>query len=99
MYLKIMSGEDAPDGDSRKCFRLIDDVLDVEFGRLITPAGEKLPANRLIANQGPTVKVFLKNGTPAETVHLEGNAYLMNEAGETIASFGVCPYMRPRRRD
>jgi len=33
VYLKIMSEEDAPDGDSRKTFRILADVLSVEFTR------------------------------------------------------------------
>jgi hypothetical protein len=33
MYLKIMSGENAPDGDTRKTFRLLDEVIAVRAAR------------------------------------------------------------------
>ena len=93
MYLKIMSGEDAPDGDTRKTFRIMADVLSVEFSRELSAAEAKKPENRLIANQGPMAKVLFRSG-PGETFWPEGNCYLMNDAGETIASFGVAPYRK-----
>jgi hypothetical protein len=98
MYLKVMSGEDIPDGDSRKTFTIHADVLTAKFDRAVLPADVKKPENRLIANQAPRVVVFFKNG-PGETFWPEGNCYLMNDDGETIAQFGVHPYVKPRERN
>ena len=96
MYLKIMSGDNAPDGDSRKTFRILDEVVAVNFDRIIAPKDEKKPEHRLVANRGPKAEVTFKAqaGLPpiTETFWPEGNCYLMNEAGDTIASFGVAPY-------
>lgn len=91
MYLKMMSAENAPDGDSRKTFRILSDVLSVEFTRLLSDKEAKKPENRLVANQGPKASVLFRTG-PGETFWPEGNCYLMNDAGDTIASFGVAPY-------
>jgi hypothetical protein len=91
MYLKIMSAENAPDGDSRKTFRIIADVLSVEFTRELSAKEAAKPENRLISNRSPKATAMFRAG-PAETFWPEGNCYLMNEAGDTIASFGVAPY-------
>ena len=95
MFLKIMSGENCPDGDSRKTFTLLTNVIKVKFGRRLNAAEAKKPENRLIANRGPTAEVLFEavSGLPSmtETFQVEGNCYLMNEAGDTIASFGVAP--------
>lgn len=81
MFLKIMSGEDAPDGDTRKTFRLLDDVIAVDFQR--------------DSNQKPSVTVTFITG-PGETFAPEGNCYLMNDDGDTIAAFGIAPYVPVR---
>ena len=64
--------------------------------RIIAPKDEKKPEHRLVANRGPKAEVTFKAqaGLPpiTETFWPEGNCYLMNEAGDTIASFGVAPY-------
>ena len=103
MYLKIMSGENAPDGDTRKTFRLLDDVTAVNFERIIAPKDANKPEHQLVANRGPKADVTFKAqpGVPpvTETFWPEGNCYLMNEAGDTIASFGVSPYVPNRSRD
>ncbi len=84
MYLKIMSGEDAPDGDSRKTFRILGNVAAVNFSR----QGQKAVA-----------EVTFASG-PGETFFPEGNCYLLStENGDTIASFGAAPYVRHRERD
>ena len=44
MFLKMMSGENAPDGDSRKTFRILDDVTAVDFRR--DPQGIALAQSR-----------------------------------------------------
>ena len=77
MFLKMMSGENAPDGDSRKTFRILDDVTAVDFRR--DPDGKAMAA------------VTFRQG-PGETFSPGGNCYLLNDAGDTVASFGVAPY-------
>lgn len=74
MYLKLMSDDHAADSDSRKRFILHDGVISVEFDR----DGEGGAA---------VAHVVFERGEP-ETFTLEGNAYVMNESGKTIASFG-----------
>lgn len=81
MYLKLMSGEDAPDSDSRKSFTIHSGVLSCDFGRN-GPQGQA------------TAYVVFERGDP-ETFTLEGNAYLMNEAGKTIGQFGPMPIPSP----
>lgn len=76
MFLKIMSGEDAPDSDSRKTFQLLDHVASAEFER---------------ENGRALAHVLFVSGEE-ESYPLEGNAYLMNDAGKTVASFGSAPY-------
>ena len=78
MFLKIMSGENAPDGDSRKSFRLLDNVTMVDFRR--GPQGIAL------------AHVAFETG-PAENFEPGGNCYLLNDDGDTIASFGIMPYV------
>jgi hypothetical protein len=96
MYLKIMGAENAPDDDSRVCFRILDDVTAVNFERIVAPKDEHKPENRLIANRGPKAEVTFRAapGAPpyTETFWPEGNCYLMNENGRTIATFGVAPF-------
>lgn len=75
MFLKIMSGEDAADSDSRKTFQLLDNVESAEFKRESDKA---------------LVAVLFKNGD-TEDFDCPGNAYLMNDAGKTVASFGSAP--------
>jgi hypothetical protein len=75
MIVKLMSGETAPDEDSRKLFHLIADVTYVAFSRrdgvpFISIGGER-------------------EDRELESFKLEGNVYVMNDAGKTIASFGA----------
>lgn len=81
MYLKLMSGEDAPDGDSCKTYRLFSHVSSVSFDRR--------------ANGTAVAEVVFDvdsaSGVGIETFELEGNAYLMNDDGKTISSFGCMP--------
>ena len=84
MYLKIMDDENAPDEDSRKTYRLLSDVIAVKFSR-ISNIGEGPQA-------GAFVFVKFKTGEP-ETFDVFGNAYVMNDNGKTISSWGSMPYV------
>lgn len=72
MLLKIMSAENADDSDSRKMFTLHAHVATVEFLRI---------DGRAVAN------VIFDNGAE-EGFPVPGNAYVMNDTGDTVATFG-----------
>lgn len=80
MFLKIMSGEDAPDGDSRKTYRLFSHVSSVNFDR--RAKGTAVAEVVFDVDSASGVGI---------TLELEGNTYLMNEDGKTIATFGCMP--------
>lgn len=73
MYLKIMSGENAADSDSRKSYEILDNVASAKFERI---DGE------------PVVHVVFDDGD-VEDYTISGNAYVMNESGRTISTFGA----------
>lgn len=77
MYLKVMEPENVPDSDSRKSFRVFAGLKWCRFDR-------DHPSNM------PHAMVEYENGHNAE-VELDGNAYLLNDAGKTIAAFSVSP--------
>ena len=79
MIVKMMSQENAPDDDSRKTYRIVSDVKTVEFVRKMA-AGKD-------TDEGIAV-LEMKDGSWQEA-HLYGNAYVMNDAGKTVSSFGV----------
>lgn len=78
MYLKMMGDENAPDGDSRKSHQILAGVISVSFVRVNE-------------DQGPRVGCFafvrFDDGSDEE-YSLSGNAYVMNDKGDTIDSFG-----------
>ena len=79
MYLKIMNcRDDAPDNDSRATFVLHDHVVTAEFER---EGGRAF------------VQVLFDDGDK-ERFPVPGNAYLMNDQGKTVASFGGHPYVK-----
>lgn len=80
MLVKIMGAEDAPDDDSRKTFRILSDVIDVEFTR-----NQEHPHYALVR------VLFGQPGAPGETFNAPGNVYVMNDNGKTVASFGSAP--------
>lgn len=84
MFLKIMNQEDnSPDSDSRATFMLHDFVLTADFEREDGKA---------------FVQVLFADGD-RERFEVTGNAYLMNDQGKTVASFGAMPYVPlPRER-
>lgn len=73
LVVKIMSDEDAPDNDPRKCFQILANVESAIFKR------EKDKA---------FISVLFMSGDQ-EDFDVAGNCYLMNEAGETVAKFGA----------
>lgn len=78
LIVKIMSGEDVPDDDPRKQFRLFAGVREAHFSR--RPTGK---AN--ISLQ------FTQNREEGCSFDVDGNIYVMNEAGKTIATYGCSP--------
>lgn len=72
MLLKIMGAEDAPDSDSRKTFQLHGNVVSVDFVR----------------KQGAAFADCVFEDGAQEEFPLPGNAYVMNDAGNTVATFG-----------
>lgn len=84
MVVKFMSGEDSPDSDTRKGFRVMSDVVEVRFERsggdahayLTTWCGADGPETH-----GP--------------IPLEGNVYVLSERGVQLSAFGVAEIPRP----
>lgn len=74
LYLKAMSGEDMPDEDSRKHYTLfpIPDDSALSFGK-----SDQIP-------DGVRASWYANEGL--RTIELEGNAYVLNAQGKTIAS-------------
>jgi hypothetical protein len=79
MYLKMMSREDLPDSDSRKAFRLIQQVIDVQFERRADAC---------------YVDFTAEDGAHVTTA-AEGNVYVLNDQGKTVASYGPANYQPP----
>lgn len=75
MFLKIMSGEDCADSDTRKSFQLLDHVESADFER----------------EDGKAKVAVLFASGDVESFDVDGNVYLMNDAGKTVASFGSSP--------
>ena len=82
MYLKMMSGENAPDHDPGKRFKLLSDVFAVDFERVADADPEQW--------SWPQARVTFKDGR-LEYYRLEGNAYVLSENGKTISSFSHSP--------
>ncbi len=82
MFLKIMNcGDNAPDEDSRATFTLHDHVATASFSR---EGGKAF------------VCATFEDGSDPERFEVPGNAYMMNQAGDTVAHFGAHPYVRGR---
>lgn len=79
LIVKIMSDENLADDDSRKSFELFTDVKNVEFHRR--------PGAPIAA------MIFSAGSVLGGEYPMLGNAYVMNENGKTVASFGVAPPM------
>lgn len=81
MYVKVMGPENVPDDDTRKTFRLLQQVVDVSFTR---DKEEAILTAKL--ESGDVVKYAVP-----------GNVYILNDQGKTIESFGVARVPRGRR--
>lgn len=78
MILKLMNDENLPDDNPAKGFRIVDQVREVTLSR--TETGEQmLDVVYRIPNDNLLDERFI----------LQGNAYLMNDAGKTIQPFYV----------
>ncbi|MGA7781103.1 MAG: hypothetical protein WCA85_25815 [Paraburkholderia sp.] len=77
LFLKAMSGQDLPDESPRKHFTMypVPDDSALSFGQ-----SDVYP-------QGIRASWFTNKGL--QTVELEGNAYVLNAQGKTIASHGA----------
>lgn len=75
MLLKIMGDDDTGDNDSRKTFQLLAHVESAKFER----DGDKASVAVLFEDESQ------------ETFEVSGNAYLMNDQGDTVARFGAHP--------
>lgn len=73
MYIKMMGAENAPDENSCKTYRLIQQVVDVQFGRNDT-------------NRSPFADLIFEDGARLN-VPITGNVYVLNDQGKTIGSF------------
>ena len=80
MFLKVMSPENAADDDSRKTFRLYGKIKVIEFER---ESARETNMAKAFAH------VVYDDDRCSESIIVNGNAYVMNDAGKTIASFGA----------
>jgi hypothetical protein len=93
--VKMMSGEDAPDSDTRKCYLLITNVYNVKFAR--DPKTGKAEMELHFSKGYESVGDVEAPALYTETILLTGNVYVMNEDGKTISSFGEAPIPKKRR--
>ena len=94
LILKIMSNQDYADADPRKEFRLVANVLDVQF---ITAAATEYEKSMLGYEGDGSFQVSyascnvsdsaILGGKREETYLLTGNCYVLNDRGKTIESF------------
>lgn len=86
IYVKMMSGENLSDGNNSKGFTLIEveNMNYIKFSRIgSNEETESTPAG------SPVVTVFLNiDGSEKISWYPEGNTYVLNKLGQTIASFG-----------
>ena len=81
MYLKLMGDENAPDGDTRKSHQILAGVSSVKFVRVGKDDGPR---------EGVFAFTRFDDGSEEE-FELAGNAYVMNDKGDTIDQFGCAP--------
>lgn len=97
MLIKIMSDDGLPDGDPRKCFMLITDLVEVEFThqpqRIWVGKGVEAP-DGFLHFPGPFALGRRADGA-AVKITLRGNVYVLDEFGKTMDRFIVDP-IRPQ---
>lgn len=86
MYLKIMSGEDLPDGNPSKGFQMLE-CESVIFRRRKGSIDEPPGTTHAVADITVTDRTDESAIVTTQSIDLTGNAYLLNEAGKTIGSF------------
>lgn len=84
MFLKIMGGENVPDGNVSKTFQLLGDLQSVSFRRFEKADG--------IHEAGSAEAIVWRRDQGCEFHPLPGNAYVLNDDGKTIESFTPTPY-------
>jgi len=77
MLVKIMSAENIPDDDPRKCYELYSGVESVAFNRC--------------EDCGVAYVVMVFEDGDMEAAEVTGNVYVLNELGEPVSNFGVAP--------
>lgn len=82
MYLKIMGWGDLPDSDPTKTFQLLGDVEHVTFHRYIE-------ADDLGHKVGDVEAIVWRKDRGCEFHPVYANAYVLNDSGKTISSFGT----------
>lgn len=92
LIVKIMSDEDTHDTDPRKSFMLHAGVIEAHFER----RGDGTTTDRQQHAQPWLTLRFSRKTDDREiddaiSFEPSGNVYVMNEAGKTVASYGVAP--------
>lgn len=85
LIVKIMSSEDTADSDARKSFALHAGVKSAIFER----RGDGTSDDPSTFRQ-PWLSLLFADGEK-EAFEPQGNVYVMNERGQTVASYGVAP--------
>lgn len=83
--VKVMSDEPHPDDDSRRTHTLFTDIREVHFER--KPDGTPWLTLRRSGFD-------IDREDDATSFEPKGNVYVMNDAGRTVSTFGVCPIPR-----
>lgn len=88
LIVKIMSDEDTADSDTRKSFTIHSGVKSAVF--------ERLPAYRADGDDAPETPdrpwlTMIFGPEDSEAFQPRGNVYVMNERGQTVASYGISP--------
>ena len=93
LTLKIMSGEDKPDNDANKLYRLVANVENVRFVRDTNPTKFERKQLGIEPNVTDAVAFFAIVSRPhvaeEERYLLTGNCYVLNEHGKTVDTLWV----------
>lgn len=86
MYVKIMSGEDLPDGSSSKGFLLVA-CESVVFRRRAGGLGDSPDTSYAVAEITCADRSGEETITTTQSIDMTGNAYVLGESGKTLGSF------------